>query len=69
MIDEKAKVNLRSLTRKKMEKEGWSQVELAKMLSLSPQNLNDWLQRRSGLAYDRVELLLSILDIIPRDDF
>lgn len=61
MIDEKAKVNLREITKRKLEERGWKQVELAKMLGMSKQNINDYLHERSNLTYEQVERLLQIL--------
>lgn len=60
-IDEKAKVNLRKITEKRMEKEGWSQAELARYLGTTSQVVNNWLKGRQNLAYERIERLLQIL--------
>ena len=65
VIDTKAKVNLREITRNKMEQEGWSQRELAFRLGTTSQVVNNWLHERQNLSYELVERLLQVLEIYP----
>ena len=62
MIDEKAKVDLRAITRKKMEENMWNQVELAKYLGTTKQVVSNWLNGRQNLRYELVERLLQVIE-------
>lgn len=62
MIDEKAKVDLRAITRKKMEENMWNQVELAKYLGTTKQVVSNWLNGRQNLRYELIERLLQIIE-------
>ena len=63
MIDEKARVNLRAITRIKMEENGWTQVELAKLLGTTKSVVNGWLHERHDLSQERIERLLQVLGV------
>ena len=62
MIDEKAKVDLRAITRKKMEENMWNQVELAKYLGTTKQVVSNWLNGRQNLRYELIERLLQVIE-------
>ena len=62
MIDEKAKVDLRAVTREKMNREGWSQSDLAFLLGTTPQVVCDWFKERSTFGQERIERLLKLLE-------
>lgn len=61
MIDDKGRVNLRAITAKRMEKEGWSQADLARMLGTTRSVVCDWLHERREFGQERIECLLSLL--------
>lgn len=61
MIDDKGRVDLRAITAKRMEKEGWSQADLARMLGTTRSVVCDWLHERSEFGQERIECLLSLL--------
>lgn len=61
MIDEKARVNLRAVTAKRMDKEGWSQADLARMLGTTRSVVCDWLHERGDFGQERIECLLELL--------
>lgn len=62
MIDERAKIDLRAITRKKMEENMWNQVELAKYLGTTKQVVSNWLNGRQNLRYELIERLLQIIE-------
>lgn len=61
-IDEKAKIDLRAITKKKMEEKMWNQVELAKLLGTTKSVVNGWLHGRHDLSQEKIERLLQILE-------
>lgn len=61
MIDENAKVNLREITKERMKKEGWTQVELAFLMGTTKSVINGWLKGRHGLEQEKIERLLVLL--------
>jgi len=67
MIDEKAKVNLREIANKKLAESGWKQTELAQMLGLTKQGMNNYLKGRANLTYEQVERLLQVFDLIKNE--
>lgn len=61
MIDEKARVDLRAITRIKMEENEWTQAELAKLLGTKRSVVCDWLHNRSDFSQEKIERLLQLL--------
>lgn len=61
-IDERARVDLRAITKKKMEEKMWNQVELAMLLGTTKSVINGWLHDRHDLSQEKIERLLQILE-------
>ena len=61
MIDEKARVDLRAITRIKMEENEWTQAELSKLLGTKRSVVCDWLHNRSDFSQEKIERLLQLL--------
>lgn len=61
-IDERAKIDLRAITKKKMEEKMWNQVELAMLLGTTKQVVSNWLNGRQNLRYELVERLLQVIE-------
>lgn len=61
-IDDRAKVDLRAITKKKMAEKMWNQVELAMLLGTTKQVVSNWLNGRQNLRYELVERLLQVIE-------